>query len=173
MSHRARFILIVLGIIPLAGYSSKWAMPDRDYQEKYDTPYPEDKADKWLRMGKQMMDARHLRDKNGWYTKEGWSENPDAGLIEIGAYQYHDPWHSTHIGISGLIGEDNIHGLPGLELGTRLQTPSRLAPFVGVGTYVNVWDIGINALIAEINDDDDDCVCDDDDDDVEWKKRVS
>jgi|GEM_PF-589226 len=168
MPHRIALHLIAWILVLLSGCSSKWAMPDQDYQKKYSKPYPEDKTDKWLRMGKQMSDARHLRDKDGWYAKGGWSENPDAGLIELGVYQYHDPWQSTHFGISGLIGEDKIYGLPGLELGTRLQTPTRLAPFVGVGTYVNVLDVGINLLISEMQNDDDDCGCHDDDD-IKWK----
>lgn len=161
MSARVSLLLFLFALVCNTGCSSKWALADRDYREKYSKPYPEARSEKWTRMTKQMVDARHIHDQGGLYVKGGWSENPDAGLVEMGAYGYSTPWMSSHIGLSGLIGEEDIYGLPGLELGTRFQSPSRVAPFVGVGTYVNLLDVGINALLDSL--DDDDCGCPEDD----------
>ena len=155
MSPRLCIPIILSMLIFGSGCSSKWAIADRDYREKYRKPYPQNRYDKWSRMGKQMIDARHIHDQGGVYVKGGWSENPDAGLGEIGAYGYTDPWLSWHLGLSGLFGEERILGLPGLELGVRAQTPSRLAPFVGMGTYINLLDVAINELL----DNDDPCGC--------------
>jgi hypothetical protein len=136
-----RILLTLLFSLTLTGsgcFSSKWAMRDPDYARKYGKPYPTSKRDKWHRMGKQVIDARHLEDQGGVFAKGAYSENPIAGLMEAGAFWYGRPWVSLHAGLSVLLGEHDIVGFPGLDLGLRFQSPSRFAPFVGAGIYSDV-----------------------------------
>ena len=61
----ATFLLMFISLPGCSSWplSSKWAMNDADYAEKYSQPYGEDKTQ---RMIKQLVDARHLKDKGGW-----------------------------------------------------------------------------------------------------------
>lgn len=139
MSHR--ILLSLLFALTLTGpgcCSSKWAMRDPDYAKKYGVPYSENKWEKAQRMSKQMVDARHLEDQGGGYFKGAYSENPNAGMMELGLYHYSRPWLSAHGGLSVLLGEGGILGFPGVDLGMRFQSPSRFAPFVGAGVYTDL-----------------------------------
>jgi len=142
-----RILLSFLFCLTLTGsgcFSSKWAMRDPDYASKYDKPYPSRKPEKWRRMGKQMIDARHVEQKGGAYAKGAYSQNPDSGLLELGLYHYGKPWMSLHGGLSVLLGENQIVGFPGLDGGVRFQTPSRFAPFVGAGVYADLSPVVFN-----------------------------
>lgn len=125
-------------------------MRDPDYARKYRKPYPSGKRDKWYRMGKQMIDARHLEDQGGVFAKGAYSENPVAALMEAGGFWYGRPWVSLHGGLSVLLGEHDIVGFPGVDLGLRFQSPSRFAPFVGAGIYSD-----ISEIVFDGSDDDD------------------
>ena len=158
MSSRVSILLMLLlctgsGCFKL---SSKWAMSDPDYAKKYSAPYPEDDAAKAQRLTKQMLDARHVAGDSGTYLKGAYSTEPDAGQLELGGFAYPNSFTELHGGLSVLAGEQGLWGFPGLDLGMRIQTPSRIAPFVGAGVF---GDLSETILVALL-DDDDDCGCD-------------
>lgn len=111
-------------------------MDDQDYAAKYDRPY---NGDKLWRMGKQMVDARHIADKSGGTLSVGAGLGPNSGGIggELGVVQYRSPWASTNFGFNGMLAGAGDEGgaLLGIRGGARIQTPTRLAPFTGIGFY--------------------------------------
>ena len=55
--------------------------------------------------------------------------------------------------MSGYLGEDESFG--GIDLGLRLQTPTRVAPFIGVGMFHGTSDRMVSASEDSIDNDDD------------------
>lgn len=122
-------LLLTAGISGCAGFgTSRWAMDDPVYAEKYGSGYSEDDADKFARMLKQSMDARHLHDRCGAYAGIG-----GVGL-EAGGFHYFNPSTEVRVGAKGLINFDAAYG--GVDLGARFQTPTRVAPFLGAGVFL-------------------------------------
>lgn len=107
-------------------------MDDPIYAQKY-----ADGASKQDLPGKikQALDARHTKYLQGWLVSGGAQVRPDSGAtfgtIDIGRELYDTNYLTTRLSLSGLAGEDLAS--VGLDTGVRLQAPTRLAPFVGVG----------------------------------------
>ena len=131
-----RFCLLIL-ILLNCGCSllkSRYALDDPVYAAKY-----EDGAERGDLLGKakQALDARHTEGLGGAYLGGGVLVNPrtDSALggAEIGAEAYAANWLTGRGALSGFAGADDFY--TGGELGLRIQTPSRIAPFVGIGTF--------------------------------------
>jgi hypothetical protein len=158
---RALLALSVLLVGGCAGgrwpLSSKWAMADGDYANKYSKPYPE--GQRYRRMAKQMVDARHVAGKSGAYIGGAGQSNPSAGGLEVGVFHYaaDAPWLEGRASLSGLFASSAEDLFAGVNLGARAQVPSRVAPFVGVGTYVGMTPYGhrVSADDDDIDNDDD------------------
>ena len=154
--------------LPTGVLKSRWAMDDPEYAAKYC-----DGAEKSDLLGKakQASDARFQDGACGMFVSGGaahWSDDDDAMAgIDIGAETYITSYLT---GRGSLMGFGNSEDwFTGADVGLRLQTPSRLAPFVGIGTYAG--------YANEVVDADDDWIDNDDDGLIdEWgedKKRLS
>ncbi|MCC9600715.1 hypothetical protein LOC67_09080 [Stieleria sp. JC731] len=109
-------------------------MEDADYASKY-----ADGAPRWDIPGKlkQAMDARFLTGATGKFVSGGLTYRPEAdnGLLslDVGAEAYMTSYLTGRISLMGMASDDDW--FTGVDTGLRLQTPSRLAPFVGAGVY--------------------------------------
>jgi hypothetical protein len=128
MTVRWAILLPVLAALGCTG--SRWAREDADYAAKY--PHHTDNV---LRMTKQAFDARHVVGKRGLYGGFAGSDEPAGAGAEGGLFVYPRSWLELRIGGAALAheGEHPISG--GGILGARVQTPTRLAPFAGLGGY--------------------------------------
>jgi len=136
MSRRSPLIaILVIACFLAAGCNgSRWASRDADYRQKY--PKHTSSVPKTI---KQAVDARHVRGKSGGYIAASGRGKPIAAGLEIGGFGYSTPCHETRLGLAGLLhdgGEAQLTG--GLSGSTRLQTPTRVSPFVGVGAYTGI-----------------------------------
>jgi len=113
--------------------TSKWAMDDADYAEKYSKPYGDDKP---IRMLKQMVDARHVEGKSGVSVGGGGGGSPSTGGVTVSSFSYANASTEIDFGLTGLAGTGAHDWFIGPELGIRFQTPTRIAPFAGAGGYV-------------------------------------
>lgn len=122
------------GLIASVGCAgSRWAKAD----PKYDRKYHEHTNDP-TRVVKQAVDARHVAGRVGSYTQIAGGEDPAAGEMAVGRFRYPKGLAGTvetRGGLRGLIVESGGWAA-GAELGIRLQAPSRIAPFVGVGGFL-------------------------------------
>jgi len=113
---------------------SRYAMEDPVYAAKY-----EEGAERFDLLGKakQALDARHTEGLGGIYTGGGTQVNSSTGAplggVELGFERYHANWLTARGALSAFVGEDDFFG--GADLGVRIQAPSRIAPFVGIGTF--------------------------------------
>lgn len=113
-------------------------MDDPVYAEKYAEGA---KKTDLLGKAKQALDARHTENLNGMYFSGGAQQrHSDEDAIyggEVGYESYAANWVSLRGSLAVYVGEqdDNTEGYGGLDLGLRFQTPSRIAPFVGVGIF--------------------------------------
>jgi hypothetical protein len=91
-------------------------------------------------MAKQMIDARHVAGKGGIYVGGAGQSDPGAGGAELGLFTYatEAPWLEGHLGGSLLVSSAADDIFAGANTGVRVQTPSRVAPFVGLGGYLGV-----------------------------------
>jgi hypothetical protein len=91
-------------------------------------------------MAKQIIDARHVAGKRGAYVGGAMQTDPGAAGIELGIFQYADekPWLEGRGALSVLWADTAEEVFAGATLGARAQSPSRVAPFVGLGAYVGV-----------------------------------
>ena len=134
MPLRYLILLMMIWLASNAGCSlrSRYALDDPVYASKY-----QEGAEKSDLAGKlkQAIDARHTKELSGLFASGGVQVRPrfgDAfGSIELGREVYIQNYLTNRISASGLAG--NGSGFVGLDVGTRLQSPTRLAPFVGVG----------------------------------------
>lgn len=112
---------------------SRWARDDPDYAAKYPKH-----TESVTRAIKQAIDARHLRKKGGVYASVAGRDEPTALGGEAGGFYYPSPYVEGRLGLSGLIyeGAEPVSG--GLLAGARLQSPTRVAPFVGIGAYAGL-----------------------------------
>ncbi len=132
--------------------SSKWAMDDPDYAEKYSKPYRKDQP---ARIAKQLVDARHLDGKSGSTFGVGVSGDPVSVSGEIGAFAYPEEWLEAGGGLVGIRPALEREAFVGPELRTRLVLPARVSPFVGVGAYAGVNWFDESAEDDGIDNDDD------------------
>lgn len=109
-------------------------MDDLEYAAKY-----HEGAEKEDVLGKvkQAVDARHVKGLGGWFVSGGgqFLAKSDAPIVgaEVGYECYPTSYYSQRI--SGLLLSDSNQGFAGMDVGARFQTPSRLAPFAGVGMF--------------------------------------
>jgi len=132
------YLMLVAALLGCTG--SRWARDDPDYAAKYPRH-----TENIPRMIKQSMDARHLKEKGGGYVALAGRDEPAAMGGEIGGFYYPSPFIEGRLGIAGLIYEADEPVSGGLLAGARLQSPTRLAPFVGIGAYVGLTpEIGLS-----------------------------
>jgi len=112
-------------------------MKDPDYAAKYPRH-----SGNVLKMAKQAVDARHLAQRKGSYL--GGTFEPEANAIggEIGYSYYLEPWLEQQIALAGLYSDDLHDAYIGGKLGYRVQSPSRVAPFVGLGGFAGLFHKG-------------------------------
>nr|WP_236649284.1 hypothetical protein [Rhodopirellula sp. SM50] len=140
--------------LPTGILRSRWAMDDPEYAEKYC-----DGAEKSDVLGKlkQAADARFQEDATGLFVSSGVTKRTDAdhGLftVDIGAEMYATSFMTARASLMGMGNGDDW--FTGLDAGLRLQTPSRLAPFVGAGVYAGYAKEVVSADDDWIDNDDD------------------
>lgn len=127
-------------------------MDDSVYRQKYGRPY--EPGEKIPRMAKQLVDARHVAHRSGAYLDAGVAGDPITLGGEIGFFHYHEPWRESRVGIAGLAGTGAANGFVGLDGGLRLQPPTRIAPFAGLGGFVGLSEDKVPAIDGRDNDDD-------------------
>ena len=128
-----QLLLVVLTIAAAGCHGSRWARSDPKYAQKYDRH-----TGNLLKMTKQAIDARHVEGRGGVYTSAVVSDNPVVGGAQVGAFAYPPGMKGaveTRGGLGVLVAEGETPVSIGIDLGARLQSPSRLAPFAGVGLY--------------------------------------
>ncbi len=116
---------------------SRWAKADPLYAAKYPRH-----SDDLRQMAKQAIDARHIHERLGFSV--GASAG-DGVAGDLNAFAYGPSWAEGYIGMTAVADPDK-GGLAGGRIGGRLQTPSRVAPFIGAGALV---------AYREISDEDD------------------
>lgn len=135
--------------------TSKWANDDPVYAEKYAKRYPSNDADKAARLVKQAIDARYVEGRSGGYIGFSGADEPTAAGLELGAFAYPDPALEVRGGLKGLLGTGADDWFAGIDLGARVQSPSRLAPFAGVGTFIGGNSRQVGARNDRIDNDND------------------
>ncbi len=129
-----RFIFIVGAAVVLIGCTtSKWAIDDPDYRKKYGRPYAP--GEKIPRIIKQAVDARHLNDKGGSSIGFAGANAPFHAGAELGLFTYGEPWLEGRVALAGLLSEPGEGFFGGVSTGIRIQSPSRVAPFGGIGIF--------------------------------------
>ncbi|MDB4614133.1 hypothetical protein OAH18_00445 [bacterium] len=150
--------LATICFAPGCSLRSRYAMDDPIYSEKY-----ADGAEKGDLLGKakQALDARHTENLSGFYISGGAQQRHGDGHAifggEVGGESYAENWVTLRGSLACYIGEKagNTEGYGGLDLGVRFQTPTRIAPFVGVGLF-NGFSKGTEAARGDGIDNDDD-----------------
>ncbi|QDT01317.1 hypothetical protein [Adhaeretor mobilis] len=134
-----RIALLLLTCWCTAGCSgSRWAKSDLDYAAKYPRH-----TDDLARTTKQAIDARHVYGKRGAYAGAIARNQPASAGAQVGVFAYPQSYLETYGGLAGLLQEGSDTAISGgVEVGARLQTPTRLAPFVGVNGYLGYWPFG-------------------------------
>lgn len=127
-------------------------MEDPDYADKYC-----DGADKTDLPGKlkQAADARFLEGASGKFVSGGLAYRPDSGglaQVSVGAEHYYQSYLTGHAALTGIASDDYFVGA---DLGWRIQSPSRFAPFVGVGTFAGYSKESVDATDDNRDNDDD------------------
>ncbi len=115
-------------------------MDHADYRQKYEQPYSDEPLKKWGRMGKQMLDARHVADDDGWYiggAGSNFRQNP-AGGVEVGVTNYSTPWLSSKLTLAGQLNSGAENAFAGVNGAVHVSTPTRVAPFIGAGLFGGV-----------------------------------
>ena len=94
-------------------------------------------------MAKQSVDARFIGGRDGYYTSVASGTKPVTGSAEIGILVMPTPFFETRAGATGIVGSPGESLYGGGNLGVRLHSPSRFAPFIGVGGYAGMepWEL--------------------------------
>lgn len=120
---------------------------------------------------KQAADARFQSGTSGMFVSGGAYTRPDAdkalAAIDIGVETYATSYLTARGSLMLVGGQDDV--FTGLDLGLRLQSPTRLAPFAGLGTFAGYAREVVPAEDDWIDNDDDGFI----DEDGEDKKRFS
>lgn len=116
--------------------SSRWALTDPEYAEKYDEPYEPGEIRQMARKVKQASDARFMDDRGGFVVGIGGSGDPTAISGEIGIEGYFTSYITGKATLQGLLAEGAEVAAGGVNLALRVQSPTRFAPFAGVGTFI-------------------------------------
>jgi hypothetical protein len=120
-----------LALLSAGCTGSRWARDDVDYAHKY-----AEHTDDSVRTVKQAVDARHVIGKRGMYAGFAGRDEPFGAGAEAGVFAYPRSWLETRIG-GALLAHEGERPLSGGGLvGVRVQPPTRLAPFVGLGGYL-------------------------------------
>jgi hypothetical protein len=134
-----RFLVLLL-LVLFGGCSllkSRYAMDDPVYAEKYAEGAEQGDV---LGKAKQMIDARHTDGLGGFYVGGGAQVLPESGTPlfggELGFERYPSNSFSHRLSCTTYLGNDD--GFAGFDLGARLQTPSRVAPFAGLGGFIGL-----------------------------------
>lgn len=140
--------------LPTGMTKSRWAMDDPEYAEKYC-----DGAEKSDVLGKlkQASDARFQAGAGGVFVSGGMMSRPDARSelagIDIGIEGYATSYLTTRGSL--MLMSDGSDLFTGADVGMRLQTPTRLAPFVGAGLFAGYAKEVVPAADDWIDNDDD------------------
>lgn len=143
-------VLAVVG-----GCSSRWAMDVPEYNAKYSRPYPEDELETLARKAKQSADARFVAGRSGAYAGGAGQTDPGAAGAELGVFHYFDEHTEGRASLAWLASSAADNSFLGANLGARVQTPSRVAPFAGVGMFGGYSDV-TEAADNDRRDNDDD-----------------
>lgn len=157
MDLRLALLCVVL-LAPAGGCAhflkSRYAMDDPAYAAKY-----QDGAERGDILGKlkQANDARHIEGLGGTYLSGGTQYRGQDGAtltgLELGAEAYGNSWSSARMGLSGYVGHGDWYA--GIDNGVRLQLPTRLSPFVGVGMFHGLSTTRVDASHDHEDNDDD------------------
>ncbi|WP_231617466.1 hypothetical protein [Novipirellula aureliae] len=127
--------------LPTGLTKSRWAMDDPEYAVKYANGVP--KTNVFGKI-KQASDARFIDNAAGGYFSAGITDfsNAESALasLECGYTGYWKSYLTNRVGLV-LAFSDTDYFL-GAETGFRLQTPTRLAPFAGLGLFAGVANVG-------------------------------
>jgi hypothetical protein len=118
-------------------------MEDEDYAAKYGHSY--EKKGKWRRMAKQSIDARFVDGKSGLHVGAVARGHPFYVGGEIGLFRYFTSYLSGRISFAGLASESDAHWSKGADVGLRVQSPSRISPYAGVGAFAGSWEEKVSA----------------------------
>lgn len=151
MGIRQLLLMLCWTFVASGCISSKWAMDHADYRKMYDRPYPKDHLEKWCRMAKQMIDARHVANDSGMYLGGAASNFRDNRAVgaEVGVTNYSQPWLSSKMTLAGQLNSGAGNGFVGANTAVHVSTPTRIAPFVGAGLFGGV---DISTVVNSLND---------------------
>ena len=169
---RSVWLIVLLTFVTGCSLRSRYALDDPIYQEKYAVGADKDDIAGKL---KQATDARHTKYLDGWVAGGGGLTGGTFGSLELGREVYVENYFSNRISLTGLSGSE-VTAL-GVDVGMRLQAPTRLAPFVGVGAKAGVLanDVAEFVLDSAFNDDlelDDALELNEDDSDIDGLAAV-
>ncbi|MCG8653876.1 MAG: hypothetical protein MI861_28815, partial [Pirellulales bacterium] len=133
---------------------SRWAMEDPEYADKYSQGAAKtDIAGKI----KQASDARFLDQAQGYFVSGGFTARPEANSemagVDLGVEGYPTSYLTGRASL--MLFSDGNDVFTGADVGIRLQTPTRLAPFVGAGAFAGYADEVVPADDDWIDNDDD------------------
>lgn len=149
-----------LPLIPSGFLKSRWAMSDPLYAQKYAKGAPKTNLPKKI---KQASDARFVDDFAGWYLSAGLTTIGDTpsplGSVELGYTGYQTSYLTNRVGLIAAVNDEDFY--VGGEMGFRIQTPTRLAPFVGLGLFAGASSTRSPAEHDNVDNDDDGAVDED------------
>ncbi len=135
LTFRSSLLTIFLILVGCNGLKSRYAMDDPVYAQKY-----ADGASKRDIPGKlkQAIDARHVEGLEGSFVGGGAMYRPKTDQTmagaDLGIENYRYSWLSERVSLGGYTSEDQTY--LAVDGGFRVQTPTRLAPFAGIGALV-------------------------------------
>jgi hypothetical protein len=137
----ALIALLTLSSIAMADewvFAPKWAMNNEEYAQKYSVPYSDDPLVRRKQIRNEMFDATFQDGAYGVYGGGSGSPlaNETVGQLDIGVFKMPTAWSTLRLGANGMVVDG--HGMAGGELGFRLHTPTRLAPYVGLGGVLDL-----------------------------------
>ncbi len=156
-SFCATLVFIMLSLIPGCAssgpfFSSKWAMDDARYADRFSGPYSKRPLNKLLRQGEEIIDARFQEGRSGLYTGAGIATRQLAAAVgEVGMTWLPTSWSTMRVGVEGMLAEGLPTYLTGGIVGVRLHSPTRFSPYVGVAGMAGVSDTSTTAQSTYID----------------------
>ena len=133
-------------------FSSKWAMDDARYADRFSGPYSKRPLNKLLRQGEEIIDARFQEGRSGLYTVAGIATRQRAAAVgEVGMTWLPTSWSTMRIGVEGMLADGLPTYLTGGIVGIRLHSPTRFSPYVGVAGMAGVADTSTTAQSSYID----------------------